>query len=770
MTDSASTDIFDHVERSRSYELSFSKLAKGIDNFHIDVRLSKQYCSELRKLVGTLLPQNTIQKQKKWDNSKAFDKLKDCYVDMMTVLIHRVKTDLDAERVCLLQLAAVKQIVSTVRSQLDSELAKSSTRLAELRHKGSSEALAVDQRLFWLKKNYQSILYTVNKQIFSQLKRVEDRKLKLIRQQFLTDLALFSTDIIFNPLLYTTAPSALLALVNDYSMWNWSGNDSGFININTGIEKLFAEKLSKLPFTPLAGEGEAIRNTEIHDELGGIFATQPYLGPAADQQDTLRIDLQWLDIPENMELLFNIERAEDKLEQSARELGFTLRRAKKAEIADLKKILRATSTVYSSNNTLEQLLASRSCAKALTPVVKEKVDVKLLCQFLSGHLSSQKLQDLLPATQTLSTEQLKPLELIQESIRAKAGNVQYVDLCQILQDLSQYRQDLKFLRFTHRAFNRISILTSEDELLLSREAGTLYYLPTADEVEDVQERICHHAILKADVRGSTTVTEELQNAGLNPASYFSMRFFNPINKILPTYGGNKVFIEGDAIILSFLEYEQTPQQWFAVARSCGLAKDMIRIVSANNRYSNQMNLPKLELGVGICYSKDAPRFLYDEDKPIMISSAIGLADRMSSCSWNLRQAIKKGLFNVDVLRIADGEHEKGEKGQQYVRYNVNGILIDNEAIEKLHKEIQLVPLSLRLNNRNCHFLVGQYPDMNGQKKDLVIRKGRVGIWRELRIEEDAESDENYYEVVVNRKVITLVMEANASRPKPGTKA
>ncbi len=164
------------------------------------------------------------------------------------------------------------------------------------------------------------------------------------------------------------------------------------------------------------------------------------------------------------------------------------------------------------------------------------------------------------------------------------------------------------------------------------------------------------------MRGSTAVTDELQAKGLNPASYFSVRFFNPINKILESYGANKVFIEGDAIILSFLEYEHTPQQWFAVARACGNARDMLKITSSNNRYSTQMGLPLLELGIGICYSQEAPRFLYDGDHPIMISSAIGLADRMSGCSWNLRAAIQKSLFNVDVLRIAEGETGKGEKG------------------------------------------------------------------------------------------------------------
>jgi len=33
----------------------------------------------------------------------------------------------------------------------------------------------------------------------------------------------------------------------------------------------------------------------------------------------------------------------------------------------------------------------------------------------------------------------------------------------------------------------------------------------------------------------------------------------------------------------------------------------------------------------------------------MISSAIGDADRMSSCTWKLRDAIQKHPFNVEVL-------------------------------------------------------------------------------------------------------------------------
>ena len=391
------------------------------------------------------------------------------------------------------------------------------------------------------------------------------------------------------------------------------------------------------------------------------------------------------------------------------------------------------------------------------------MDLKIVCQFLVGNITAVKLQDSISGSNKLNAEQMKSLESLKEKLREQVAEADHGDTLKLLQDFSRFRRHLKLCRFAHRAFSRVSLRTAEDELKLSKTAGTLYQLPASSEIEDDEERICHHAIMKADVRGSTTVTDELQNKGLNPASYFSMRFFNPINKILETYGAQKVFIEGDAIILSFLEYEYTPQQWFAVARAFGYARDMLKIVGSNNRYSTQMGLPLLELGVGVCYSNEAPRYLYDEDKPIMISGAIGLADRMSSCSWNLRAAIKKSLFNVDVLRIADGDVKKGEKGQHYVRYNVNGINLDDAGFAKLKQEIPLKQIRMKLNGKDCLFHIGQFPDTTGHKKDLVIREGKVGIWRNDQIHDDPKSEESYYEVVVNRKVLPLVLEAATGR-------
>ena len=89
-----------------------------------------------------------------------------------------------------------------------------------------------------------------------------------------------------------------------------------------------------------------------------------------------------------------------------------------------------------------------------------------------------------------------------------------------------------------------------------------------------------HVVLKADVRDSTRLTRTMMEKGLNPASYFSLNFYDPVNKLLEKYGAQKVFLEGDAIILAILEREGEPG--LAVSRMCVLAREIIEIVRGYN--------------------------------------------------------------------------------------------------------------------------------------------------------------------------------------------
>ena len=73
---------------------------------------------------------------------------------------------------------------------------------------------------------------------------------------------------------------------------------------------------------------------------------------------------------------------------------------------------------------------------------------------------------------------------------------------------------------------------------------------------------------------------------------------------------------------------------------------------------------------------------------------------------------------------------------------------------------------MKLNGEQFCFYMGQYPDVNGLKRDLIIREGKVGVWRDSGIEKGALTDECYYEVVVNRKVLALVAEAYTKNHQP----
>ncbi|MEX2131675.1 MAG: hypothetical protein WD772_09320 [Pseudohongiellaceae bacterium] len=759
MSEVSQQNILATIPDPRPLSLNIESLARGIDNYHIDVNLSKKFCADVVKTVDLLVSQLAIPNPKTWDNSKQLDELRDKYADMLTVLIHRVKTDLKPNEISFLQMAAAKFIIRTVRTRLQDDLGKLATHTSALRNKGSTESLASDKKLFWLRKNSEYILFTVNRTIFNHLHRGEIKQLATIRSQHMPAEYLEFSELLFNPLLFATDLSALQLLISEYCLWDLNSHPEGFLQLNAAVEKLYSQTLKELPEFPLKsitqGDSEL---AEITDELGGFVACQPFLGQVKDSKDLLGEQLSWLEDPAVVQRIFNTDRHKDALPAIRKANGFAAWWSRRGEIKRLERFLKQFVKILRKQKILPQILAAYQLRSAWSPMLAKTMEIKTACLFVSGALGNKKLLESLGPGQNPTSEQQKFLEELRTRVQEELESVTTDVASRILVDLCRYRLHLKYLRLSHRIFNRISILSRQTDIQLSSEAGTLYHMPTSSEIQDDEERICHHAVLKADVRGSTTVTNELQNKGLNPASYFSLRFFDPINTFLETFGARKVFIEGDAIILSFLEYEHTPQNWVSVARACGMAKEMITIVAQSNRHSTQMALPVLELGIGICYSSDAPRYLYDDGKPIMISGAIGLADRLSSCSWNLRQQMQPGLFNVDVFRYAEGEKGKGEKGQHYVRYNVNGILLDNTAFEKLKTEMTFKRLRLKLNGKECLFYSGQYPDCQGKKHELVIREGLVGLWKNEHMEDDPDSDQKYYEVVVNRKVMSLVLE------------
>ena len=260
-----------------------------------------------------------------------------------------------------------------------------------------------------------------------------------------------------------------------------------------------------------------------------------------------------------------------------------------------------------------------------------------------------------------------------------------------LRDFLRYHRDLRRLEALNSTMDSGNLIGNWKMRELSAMNGTLYEFLLPEEQKPSEDKVLRHVILKADIRDSSRLTRSLLEQGMNPASYFSLNFYDPVNKLLAKYGARKVFVEGDAIIVALLEHEgEAP---LAVSRACVLAREIIDIVRGYNHLLERAGLPALELGTGISFQDSAPMYLMDGEQQIMISDALNESDRLSSCNKRVRKAIAgvEGPFNVYAFQTVK-DADAGESPEDFIlKYNLNGIRMSEAAFQRLQQEISLEP-------------------------------------------------------------------------------
>lgn len=336
-------------------------------------------------------------------------------------------------------------------------------------------------------------------------------------------------------------------------------------------------------------------------------------------------------------------------------------------------------------------------------------------------------------------------------------------------DFIRYHRDLRRMEAVTSAMDGINVISNEKLRELSAINNTLYEFLLPEEQKPAEDKVIHHIILKADIRDSTTLTRTLFERGLNPASYFSLNFYDPINKLLPKYQASKVFIEGDAVILALFEREGEPA--FGVARACVLAKEMIQIVQAYNEQSQKQGLPTLELGIGISYQDSAPMYLMDGASRIMISKALNESDRLSSCTKGARKYMdgKQTPFNVFCIQTVEDKDTVGMPDEFLVRYNIGGIQMSGAAFEKLQSEISLKSHQFKLptiwNEQATIRLYSAVVPVGQSFHPLIVRESRIPhVDAGPRTVKDW-TDRRYYEVCVNGRLYELVDKESAMAAK-----
>lgn len=327
-------------------------------------------------------------------------------------------------------------------------------------------------------------------------------------------------------------------------------------------------------------------------------------------------------------------------------------------------------------------------------------------------------------------------------------------------DLSRLHRDMRKKEAMETALESINLLNNARLRELSEINGTLYEFLLPQEEKPAEQRVNDHVVLKADIRDSTLLTRSLIERGLNPASFFSLNFFEPVNKLLPKYGAEKVFIEGDAVILTLLENEG--QRGFAVARTCVLACEMLNVVTAYNDTSRESGLPPLEIGIGIAYQDSAPLYLMDGTHRIMISKALNLSDRLSACHKRARRHVQDSnpIFNVYVFQTADEDATAGALEDFLLNYNVGGIHLPTAAFQKMRDEISMEEYELKLpesmGTGQVRLFRGLVPVSPGVFHPIIVREGKAAQVEVRDFSFVRWADHNYYEVCCNPKVIASV--------------
>ncbi len=335
----------------------------------------------------------------------------------------------------------------------------------------------------------------------------------------------------------------------------------------------------------------------------------------------------------------------------------------------------------------------------------------------------------------------------------------------LLHDLFCYHRDLRGLEALSAGFDSINLVSDQKVRELSTLNGMLYeFLPPEDQ-KPAEDRVVHHVILKADVRDSSRLTRSLMEKGMNAASYFSLNFYDPVNKLLAKYGATKVFLEGDAIIVALLEREG--EAMVSVGRACVLAWEIVSLLSEYNGLLERAGLPPMEVGLGVTYQDSPPLYLMDGDHRIMISDAINVSDRLSSCNKRVRKKVgpQAGIFQVYSVLIggAGDESANAEIAGEEMRlnYNVGGICLSEEAFLKLQEEISLSSWNVNPHDpafagpwmdEQREFFIGTVPIANGIFRKIVIRKNRIAQVDVKDLSILRWTDRYYYEVCANPAV------------------
>jgi hypothetical protein len=745
--------------RHYAHDFLLDRLVLGVDNIRYDVYLSPTFISATRKIVSLLITrhagvENSAEDAGKLNWVKEVEGYKQLYKEMMRDAVTKAKGRREVQVVHLAQAALTKMLLEEIRSHYDHMVGriKTAVRKSELVIRDDAAAgTKLSSKLQRIVQDKDTILRQVGREICSFWSEVEQQAVLSMYEAVFGPRTSFFVDVINDPILHSDQPDSDIFLISEYDVVLGRR-----VEDQDKYETLLYFMRRMINYIDLMTPGPRKHSMDqrliVPDAPEGGGTPEEYRAYSRKIEEILKCD-------GNIDLLLNWQRTRDQIQELKKKSGDDQEiSVLRNRLRDQKRLLDFCYSQFQREGLLDRIVAAYEMQPEYLEYCPPLIPQQII-QYLTIPRSRRVLRNRIKRMQKMYNRSysLSPLSKKIKAMEQMTASKKKTYILRFVNAFARYHRDRSNAESFQENMERIHLATEEKILLLSRENNTLYEFLLPHEQSANKAPIINHVVIKADVRGSTDITHQMNERGLNPASYFSLYFFDPISEILTEYDATKIFIEGDALILSIFEREDTPSGWFGVARACGLALNMLIIIQRYNEKSKKYMLPILELGIGISYLDKAPTFLFDANNRIMISSAINHADRLSSCSKTGRKLLaeKKGPFNLHVFQTCSDEELAATADDLYTRYNVNGIELSAAGFEKLSHEIDLQKLKNEFADpfgRKSILYTGKFPTQSGRYQRLLIREAQIPVVDPATLKTSKMTSRKYFEVCTHPKL------------------
>ena len=782
---------------SYSLTLPMASLAIGVDNIHHDVYLSPKFVQASRDYLFELIRQNTAGafiagvelRNAKTIDGAGFRKL---LSDLLQSSVTQAKYQKNIEIDILFRLAILKFLTQELSNQFSNLIleGKEWIRQRGEHFERSQQAHVIKAKLSELQSARRSVLRSVGQQVAQMVVDAEENVVCKARRALFGEEFAELYDLLKNRIIFLDGGKDDSYFLEHYVLLgNYVRDPDRFETMDALFQEFLQQAGVAIPresdfveaqqgYQSMLDQAQGMR-----DEIANLEEQRESLRKKLDRGDSFLTKFLGPSDPSNIKASLNdielrlkhqqlkLEEFGPQIEASKQKLDFFLK-DHLSRLGDFLNDPQNARRLFDPSCEPESLRSVRT--QLLTRLVERLEQQEVLYHILAGYeiraiagqfhpplhlqqlrkalVSKDELKRVEQVLKQVHAKQLsaKPIEELSRKIRRYSRDEMEALVLRFAVDFLRLRRELRDAEHLTTCMERVNLVFTEQSRDLSRLNNRLYECVLPEEAKPKQDPVVSHVIIKADVRGSTRMTQDLLSRGLNPASHFSLNLHEPVKKLLDRYSAKKVFIEGDAIILAIFETESSRAYARPVSKACILARQILSVCNSYNDGAVKSNLPALELGLGVAFQGSAPTYWTDGESRIMISKALNLSDRLSSCTKLARRMLASQKSNFSVFHFLQAmQGASAEELDEFlVRYNRNGIELNEEGFQKLSEEISLESIETKLDlpwaKETVTLCYGEVP-MGETVELLVLRKGMA---RELLQDGKlgSPSEHSYYEV------------------------